>query len=55
MLTRLINWFLNKDPEKVAKNIFAFLVTFWIFWVLFVLSLIGGGIYVAVHFITKYW
>lgn len=26
-----------------------------ILWFLFVLAMVGGGIYVAVHFITKFW
>jgi len=55
MITRLVNWLLNKDPEKIVNIIFNFFVTFWIFWVLLVLSLVGGLIYVAVHFISKYW
>lgn len=27
----------------------------WVMWVLFCLSLLGGAIYVAIHFISKYW
>lgn len=55
MITRLVNWILNKDPEKVFSAIVGVFLTFWVFWVLFVLSLVGGLIYVAVHFISKYW
>jgi len=27
----------------------------WVLWMLFCLAVLGGVIYVAVHFIQKYW
>lgn len=33
-------------------NVFALA---WVLWALFCLSLLAGAIYVAVHFISKFW
>ncbi len=41
-----------RDPEtKFALGFIAL----WLFAILVKLSIIGGIIYVAVHFISKYW
>ena len=30
-------------------------VAIWIVWVVIILSLVGGGIYVGLHFLSKVW
>lgn len=40
-----------QDPERFAKFFWAA----WTFWFLFCLTLTGAGVYVAIHFIQKYW
>ena len=57
------NKIFGKDPfehnfDRVERNVgrfFKFGLIAWGLWLLFCLSLIGGGLYVAIHFISKYW
>jgi len=51
MIEKLLNWILNRKAETVAASI----VVAFLAWGLFVLSLIGAVIYVAAHFILKFW
>lgn len=51
--------FKNRSYGNLPKmNKYGFFRWFWVFWVLGVIfnfALIGGLIYVTVHFIQKYW
>jgi uncharacterized membrane protein len=41
--------------EKKLKRTFAVVMVFWIIYVLAALTFAGGVIYVAWHFVSKYW
>ena len=41
--------------ESRTDRVFKFAFVAWVIWALAILSLIGGFVYAAIHFIGKYW
>ena len=40
---------------QMFRNFFGAFFVIWLVWALIVLTAIGGIVWVAVHFISKYW
>ena len=38
-----------------ARKMFKGILIFWVFWVLFCLTVMGALCYVALHFLMKFW
>ena len=45
----------RKKNERTVKRGLGIMFGLWIAYILFALALLGGGIYVVMHFIMKYW
>jgi len=43
------------NSHRTVNRSVAIVFILWVFWGLFCLLLTAGLIYVAIHFITKYW
>ena len=45
----------HKSNSYLAERGLSIVLSLWVLWALFCLSLVGGLIYVAAHFISKVW
>lgn len=45
----------NENFNRNFNRGFKVVICLWVLWALFCLSLVGGIIYVAVHFLSKVW
>jgi len=53
MSNRLFND--ENDPFKSMAKFFGLFFGIWIVWILICLTAIAGLVWVAIHFIQKYW
>jgi len=43
------------DDDSLIDSLLKWMSCLWIVWVLFLLVVMGVGLYVAVHFLAKVW